>query len=172
MEKRQRTRLASLAVLVVVFGAGLLLGMAWDVGLNATPAADTVAEEVAEARGDEEREGSRDRERGEPLYRQVGELDPAQEAAIDSVVADYRRSMKELHEEFESEYEPALEELKAGYRARFEPRYSAIIEEARAAIQEVLTPQQAARYDSLVTDFDRRREERRREQDGPDHNPD
>jgi len=133
MNKLLRTRLTTVVVLIVVFGAGILLGMAADRSMVATPAAE--AARPAE---------SEDSARRGPLWEQVGPSD-AQKIVIDSIVAEYRTAMKALHAEF---------------NAAYDPRYRALLDETRAAIKGVLTPEQAHAYDSLVAERDRQHAER------------
>lgn len=133
MDRLLRTRLTTAVVLAVVFGSGVLLGFAVDRSLLATPA------ETA----------TRTRDEGEsprrvPMYEQVGP-DSAQKMVIDSIVQDYRGAMKGLHAEF---------------RAAYDTRYRALVDETRAAIKSVLTPEQAQAYDSLVAERNRQRAER------------
>jgi len=134
MGQTSRTRLVTALVLVAVFSSGLLLGLAADSGLVATPADEAVA--VATPEPDEERRV--------PMYEQVGP-DPTQSVLIDSIVVEHRARMDSLHEVF---------------RATYDPQYEAIVEETREAIKQVFTPEQAATYDSLTEERDRRRAER------------
>lgn len=133
MDKLLRTRLTTVAVLAVVFGSGVLLGIALDRSVVPTPAEDL-------ARTEEERP----EERRRPMYEQVGPSE-AQKIAIDSIVQEYRTAMRALHAEF---------------RAAYDPRYDALVRETRAAIKGVLTLEQAHAYDSLVAERDRLRAER------------
>jgi len=133
MNKLLRTRLTTVVVLIVVFGAGILLGMAADRSMAATPAAEAAR---PAASGDSGRRG--------PLWEQVGPSD-AQKIVIDSIVAEYRTAMRSLHAEF---------------NAAYDPRYRALLDETRAAIKGVLTPEQAHAYDSLVAERDRQHAER------------
>lgn len=134
MDKLLRTRLATAVVLLAVFGSGLLVGLAADRSLLATPADEAVATAEPEA----------PRERRVPMYEQVGP-DEAQKIVIDSIVSEYRVSMKSLHAEF---------------RAAYNPRYQALVDETRAAIKGVLTSEQAIAYDSLIAERERKRAER------------
>lgn len=136
MERMLRTRLITGIVLAVVFGAGVLLGLAVDRSLAAKPDA-----EVAEA-GRSREEPSQGRPHS--LWEQVDPTDQ-QKVLIDSIVGDYRSAMKALHAEF---------------RDAYNPRYEALLVEARKAIRGVLTSEQASQYDSLVAEFERRRAER------------
>jgi hypothetical protein len=120
-------------VLAVVFSAGILVGVAADRSVAAT-----TAEAVTPA------DSNVAPPRRIPMYEQVG-LDEAQKIVIDSIVAVYRADMKALHAEF---------------RAAYNPRYQALIDGVRASIKGVLTPEQAAEYDSLVAEYERKRAER------------
>ena len=133
MEKVRRIRLVTVLVLAAVFSAGLLVGVAADRSMAAAPA---VAEEVAGS--------SVTPARRVPMYEQVGP-DEAQKMLLDSIVDDYRSSMKQLHAEF---------------RAAYNPRYQALVDSTRASIKAVLTSEQANAYDSLVADLERKRAER------------
>ena len=132
MEKTLRTRLVTSMVLAVVFAAGLVVGFAADRSLAAEPAEEEVSTDSTAVA------------RRVPFYEQVGP-DEAQKVLIDSIVGEYRSSMKSLHAEF---------------RAAYNPRYQALVDGARASIKGVLTAEQAQAYDSLVADLERRRAER------------
>ena len=136
MERILRTRLLTGVVLAVVLGAGVLLGLALDRSLTTAPTA-----EVAEASSPQ---ATADQSPRHALYEQVGTT-AQQKVLIDSIVGEYRSAMKALHAEF---------------RAAYNPRYEALIAGARASIKEVLTPEQAVKYDSVVAEYERRRAER------------
>ena len=133
MEKTLRTRLTTALVLAAVFCAGLFTGVAAHRSVAATPA---VAETPADSNAAPARRV--------PMYEQVGP-DEAQKILIDSIVGEYRASMKTLHAEF---------------RAAYNPRYQALVDGTRTSIKGVLTPEQAQAYDSLVAEYERRRAER------------
>lgn len=157
MEERQRTRLASVGLLVLFFVTGALSGVALDRALGpGTPVAGDVG--PAEPEGEEERE----EERREPMYRQVGPLTGEQEARIAEVVERYRADRKELRDDFEAEFEPRYDSLRREVWERYESRYHAMIQQVREGIKEAMTADQRARYDSLIADYERRMEERRR----------
>jgi Spy/CpxP family protein refolding chaperone len=137
MDKVLRIRLTTVLVLAAVFLAGLVLGLAVDRSLIATPARE-------EARTEEE--GQPSQRRG-AMYEQVGPTE-AQKIVIDSIVDEYRTAMRALHAEF---------------RAAYDPRYAALLRETRAAIKGVLTPEQAHQYDSLVAARDSAAAERERQ---------
>jgi Spy/CpxP family protein refolding chaperone len=133
MEKTLRTRLVTALVLVAVFSAGLLVGVAADRSVVApTDQAGVPADSSAA------------QTRRVPMWEQVGPNE-AQKILIDSIVGEYRSSMKSLHAEF---------------RAAYNPRYQALIDGVRASIKAVLTPEQANAYDSLVAEYERERAER------------
>lgn len=144
MERLQRTRLLSAAVLALVLAAGVLLGLAIDVGRGDGSRPGAGREE--EARG--AAAGQR-REHRQPMYRQVGELTDSQEVRIEAVIGAQRDSMRVLQREF---------------RDAYNTRYWTIIGNTRDAIRDVLTPPQAEKYDSLLADYDRRRSERRKDE--------
>lgn len=146
MEGRLRTRLASVAVLLVVLAAGFVLGVAWErrgPSLRAEAASETVDGDERRARGREDRDRGRDDEKKKRrlIVDRVG-LRAAQEARVDSIVESHREQMRALHKEFRREYNP---------------RYWSLIQETRDAIRSVLDPEQRARYDSLLAEHDRKR---------------
>ena len=51
------------------------------------------------------------------------------------------------------------------FRSAYNPRYQALIQETREAIKEVFSEEQAAEYEALLNDFDRRRAERNEKED-------
>lgn len=140
MDKLLRIRLTTVVVLAAVFAAGLLLGLAVDRSLVATP-----ADEVGRTEGEEH-----PNERRHAVYEQVGPSE-AQKIVIDSIVDEYRTAMRALHAEF---------------RAAYDPRYEALVQESRAAIKGVLTPEQVHAYDSLIAERDSLAAERDRPRAG------
>ena len=136
MSQQTRTRLLTAGVLLTVFGAGLLLGYAADSTLTATPAAALVP--TGAVGSDDEAEEER-----VPMYRQVGP-DSVQSVVIDSIVQEHRDRIDALNRQFQGEYDP---------------QFRQIVEDTRAAIRDVFTPEQAARYQALTDERDRRRAE-------------
>jgi len=130
MSHGARTRLVTVFVLVAVFSSGLLLGLAADAGLVATPPTEVVMVDAED-----------DGEDRVPMYQQIGPT-PEQSVIIDSIVAEHRERMDSLH---------------AVFRANYDPQFRAIVEETREEIKRVFTPEQAARYDSLTQARDRER---------------
>jgi Spy/CpxP family protein refolding chaperone len=149
VEKSKRTRLLSGVILAVVFGAGTVLGLGLDARLDAR-APEPAAER--EEGGEEADRKDRDRrERRVPMYTKVGDLSPAQDSAIAEIVEAHRDSVRSLHREL---------------RDAYDSRYWDIVLSSRSAIRGVLTAEQAVRYDSLLAERDRRRQEREHDQ-GP-----
>ena len=142
MEHRSRTRLVTAVMLAVVFASGVLLGLAADSNLGAEPP------QIASANADgEERDGKRRRRTA--MHEQVGPSED-QKVVIDSILKDHRARMDALHGEFRSAYDP---------------RYQALIQDTRGAIKEVFSEEQAAEYQALLDDFDRRKVERNEKDD-------
>ena len=81
-----------------------------------------------------------DRGRRTRMYEQVGPSE-AQKTQIDSIVGQHRGDLRVLQRDFRDAYE-------------------ALIQQTRDAIKGVLTPEQAAQYDSLVAAYEKRRAER------------
>ncbi len=142
MEHRSRTRLVTAVMLVVVFASGVLLGIAADSNLGAEP--PQIASGNAAG---EERDGKR--RRRTRMYDQVGpSMD--QKISIDSIMKEHRARMNALHEEFNIAYNPL---------------YQAVIQDTRGAIKDVFSEEQAAEYQALLDDFDRRKAERNEKDD-------
>jgi hypothetical protein len=133
MERLQKTRLLSIAVLGVIFGSGLLLGLALDSRLDQTDDPPAVSEEQSSA---ESNEG-----KNVPLYHQVGTLTAQQNASIDSIMELQRESIRELKQDFDD------------FRDKYNSRMSRIAHGTREAIKGVLTEEQAIRYDSLLAEY-------------------
>jgi Spy/CpxP family protein refolding chaperone len=145
MEHSSRTRLVTALVLAAVFGAGVLLGLAADSNLGATPpevVADTPATE-----GDTE-----EPRRRRYTYDRVEPTD-GQRTLIDSIIVEHRASTNELDREMRAEY-------RGGFRV--------ILLETREAIKGVLTPEQATEYQRLLDENDARDRDERENRDGRD----
>jgi len=78
------------------------------------------------------------------MYEQVGPT-ADQSLLIDSIVTEHRSKMQSLQEQFRLDYNP---------------RYDALIDSTRESIKDVFTAEQAARYDSLIADWEERKAER------------
>jgi len=135
-------------MLAVVFVSGLLLGLAADSNLSAEPPAVV----ATASEGDEPEAEPRRRY----IYEQV-EPTPEQSALIDSMMNDYRESRESLEEE-----------LRKGYRelrSTYDPQYQGLVRDMRGAIKDVFSEEQAAEYQVLLDDFDRRRADRNENDD-------
>ena len=127
----------SVVILGVIFATGVSLGLALDRRFDRP-------EEVAAVSGEQaatESEGEGDGERRVPMYHQVGALTAEQDAKIDSIMEIRKESVRELRNDFDD------------FRDKYNARMWEISEGARVAIKGVLTPEQAARYDSLLAAY-------------------
>lgn len=138
MASQQRTKAMAGLLVAAVFAAGLVVGMAVDRNAVASPVPEST-EPVANA---EEAERT-------PLYAQVGP-DEDQKVLIDSIVVEFREEMKALRRE---------------WRLGYEGQRDALVASTRTAIKDVLTAEQAAQYDSLAAEYDRRLAEERAARD-------
>ncbi len=134
----RNTRAAAGGVLLVTLVAGFLLGLVWSrtSSAQAETGAPTAPAAVAAEEADEDR-GGETRRRG-LIVERVG-LSAEQQVQVDSIVGHSRTMMRQL-------------------RADYRTGYGELIESTRSSIKAVLTPEQAAEYDALLNDFDRRRE--------------
>jgi hypothetical protein len=148
----QRVRLATVGILALVLSAGFLLGAAWDRRLDAevVPAgADSVAASPAGPR-----EGGRI-----PIYTRVSPpLTSEQLAAAEEIVGHRRDGVRALMNEpvIDSLYD-GMKDAEKAFKNAYDPRFRALIDTSRAAIRDIMTPDQAAQYDSLLAENDRRR---------------
>ena len=149
-ESVQRTRLASGAILGLVLVAGFLLGMVWDRRLAAAPAA------VAAEEGRERDDG--DRRRRMSFYRVQPPLSEDQLAEAEAITARRRQAARDLFEEphIDSLYD-AMKRAEDEFENVYDPRLRALVDSSRAAIKQLMTPEQATNYDSILAEGDRRR---------------
>jgi Spy/CpxP family protein refolding chaperone len=131
MQALVNTKLAALAMMLVIFGAGIAVGMVVDRTLaQAAPEPTEVVEE-------EEEEGEeRERRRGYIIERL--DLTEDQRTRIEAMLAEYREQMKTFQEESSREYDR-------------------IVQETREALKSVLDEEQRATYEALLEERDRRR---------------
>ncbi len=149
MEHRSRTKLLTAAILAVVLGAGVMLGLVsvCETGDGSTQCVininnDLAAMPVEEATvSDADRGRVSERRRRTPMYEQVAPTE-AQLLLIDSVLEDQGQHMRSLHEEF---------------RTTYVPQYQALIQQTREAILEIFTEEQASEYRMLLQEFDESR---------------
>jgi hypothetical protein len=134
------TRVATLAILLLVFVAGLAVGVAVDrqvaAAADAPPPPPPVATERPAVPEEREERDDPPRERRMMIER-VG-LAPEQKLQVDSIV-DVMGSL--------------MSDLQKDYRKR----YWAVVDSTRASLRQTLTPEQAVMYDSLVAKNDQRR---------------
>jgi len=149
MEHRSRTKLLTAAILAVVLGAGVMLGLVsvcetgdgstqCVININSDLAAMPVEEAVV---SDADSGRMSERRRRTPMYEQVAPTE-AQLLLIDSVLEDQGQHMRSLHEEF---------------RTTYVPQYQALIQQTREAILEIFTEEQASEYRVLLQEFDESR---------------
>lgn len=107
------------------------------------------AERYALHRGGGDDAGSSDR-RGESTIERFAEdlgITAEQQALIDPILVETRERLSEVSD-------------------RVRPEWEAVVDSARARIEAVLTPEQAARYRALLEEQKERRESRSRQNDG------
>ena len=131
VRKMFRVKIVAGAALTLLFGSGIVVGMAWD---------QTASASTPEETRDETRSG-RSRERRPMIVEGVG-LTAPQKASVDSLVSFHRERMSALN-------------------AEFRPRYRAVIGDLREEIKGVLTDDQREMYDTLLAEHDARRRARR-----------
>ncbi len=127
-----KAKMVAGTALVLLFGSGVVVGLAWDRTVSAGTPEEVRTEE--ESRG---REGRR-----RMIVDNVG-LSALQKAEVDSLVVFHRQRMSDLDTEFR-------------------PRYRAVIHDLREEIKQVLTDDQRAQYEVLLAERDARRAKRRR----------
>ena len=131
-ESALKAKIVATTALILLFGSGVVVGLALDQTANAS-----TPEEVR-------RDSRSERERGRRrlIVENVG-LSTVQKAAVDSLVSVYRQGMSDLDREFQ-------------------PRYRTLIADLREEIKLVLTDDQRATYDVLLAEHDAERTARRR----------
>lgn len=172
LERGTRARITTVAVLLLVLGSGVVLGVALDRQLEARVASGQEFRRPAgrpgsdgRTRGMEPRSGDpsrgpgqpRDSIRGRPdLIVDLVGLSDVQKAQTDSIYWFYQGEMRALHEEFDATYSS---------------RYREIMSESREAMVGILSAEQRVVYDSLLVDWERRRQERRQDSVPPTGSP-
>jgi hypothetical protein len=152
IEQPQRVRLATVGILALVLGAGFLIGAAWDRRLDAETV--STASDSAAATPETPSGGGRI-----PIYMRVSPpLTAEQMAAAEEIVAHRQEAARSLLGEpgIDSLYK-RMKGAEKAFKGVYDPRFRALIDTSRAAIREVMTPEQAAQYDSLLAENDRRR---------------
>ena len=150
IESFQRTRLATVAILGLVLVAGFLLGMLWDRRLAADPAPVAVVQQEQRDDGDRGRRMS--------FYKVQPPLSEAQLAQAEAITARRRQAARDLFEEpsIDSLYDD-MKRAEDEFEAVYDPRLRALVDSSRAAIKQLMTPEQATNYDSILAEGDRRR---------------
>jgi hypothetical protein len=151
IENFQRTRLATVAILGLVMLAGFLLGMLWDRRLAAAPVPVVAAQEDAV-------DADADRRRRMSFYQVEPPLSEAQLAQAEAITARRRQAARDLFEEpaIDSLYD-AMKVAEDQFEAAYDPRFRALVDSSRVAIKQLMTPEQATNYDSILAEGDRRR---------------
>jgi hypothetical protein len=169
VERQQRARLTTVLVLALVFATGIVVGLAVDrTAFPETGDDGAMASGTAEGGASEESE----QEGRRPMYEQVGGLSADQQVLIDSIVEGHRAARQAITEGWRAEYEPLEREQEAWEEENVEPvrqkwraRLDSLVHSTRDALKDVMTEDQARRYDSLLADYEQRRETRRRERE-------
>jgi hypothetical protein len=134
-----RTKLVTAAVLVLVFGTGVLLGMAAD-----RAAGGAVAEASGSGtppEGGAALSGEGERRRRPPIYEKMNPT-PEQSVVIDSIMRAHREKMNQLHAEFRVA------------RDVYETSFDALVLETREAIAAVFPPEKRDEYRRLLAQRD------------------
>jgi hypothetical protein len=150
----QRAKLATVGILALVLGAGFLLGAAWNRRLDAetVPVAADTAPAATLLPGETGRR---------PMYTLVQPpLTPEQLAEVREIVARRREGVKLMLAEphIDSLYD-VMKDAEKKFKDVYDPRFRQLIDTSRGAIRELMSPEQAVQYDSLLADFDRKRRE-------------
>lgn len=127
-------KLVSVALLLLTLAVGFLGGLAWG---NGSPK-DGSGEQAESRRGNEgssSRGGRAGDGRRSAVIDRV-EMDEETRSQVNALIEHYRTEMRALDEEFQETYRP---------------RQRTLVREAREAIMAVLSPEQQAVYDSLLT---------------------
>lgn len=137
MQHDVRTRLTTAIILLVVFGSGVMLGLAADSNLSAeAPSSAARVEPGNDTESAPEESAETPQPERRYIYQQVGPNE-VQLSRIDSIVAELRARRDALDEE----YQTSRREL---------------VLETRDAIKAVLSPEQAAEYQRLLDEWDAR----------------
>lgn len=138
-EPGRRTKLMTAAVLTLVFGTGVLLGVAAD------RAAVSGVPEVSNGGPPPERAAAiqveGERRRRPPIYERMNPT-PEQSLVIDSIMRAHREKMNQLHAEFRVA------------RDVYETSFDALVLETREAIAAVFPPEKRDEYRRLLAQRD------------------
>jgi Spy/CpxP family protein refolding chaperone len=131
MPNALKAKMVAGTALVLLFGSGVVVGLAWDQAAGASTPREVRTD------GRSEREGGRRR----MIVDNVG-LSAVQKSTVDSLVVFHRHRMADLDKEFR-------------------PRYRAVIHDLLEDIKQVLTDEQRMQYNVLLAERDGARAERR-----------
>lgn len=160
MEKRQRTRLASVAVLALVFVTGGLLGVALD---RSATSRQVAAETPREREAPRDEDQPEERNRSPRMYEHVG-LSVELLRVADSLVREHQVARRQLHDEFRRDADSIV--AASGREDVYQEEADALLQELRGKIRALMTDEQAAKYSTLLEqEAERRRSERERSAD-------
>jgi hypothetical protein len=95
-----RVKIVAVAALVLFFGSGIVVGMAWDQTARASTPEETRDQTRSERRG------------RRPLIVEGVGLTAFQKASVDSLVSFHRKRMSDLNEEFRPRYSAVVADLR------------------------------------------------------------
>ena len=152
MENARRTRLATGGMVGLVLVAGFLLGVLWDRRMRAETLPTVEVSESSLGENDRRRQRRMSFSLIEPPLTEEGI------ARAEAIIARRREAVRALFEE------PLIDSLYSTMKAAegefedvYDPRFRALVDSARAEISQLMTPEQAINYDSILAESDRRR---------------
>lgn len=95
-----RVKIVAVAALVLFFGSGIVVGMAWDQTVSASTPEETRDQTRSERRG------------RRPLIVEGVGLTAFQKTSVDSLVSFHRKRMSDLNEEFRPRYSAVVADLR------------------------------------------------------------
>jgi hypothetical protein len=95
-----RVKIVAVAALVLFFGSGIVVGMAWDQTARASTPEETRDQTRSEGRG------------RRPLIVEGVGLTAFQKTSVDSLVSFHRKRMSDLNEEFRPRYSAVVADLR------------------------------------------------------------
>ena len=95
-----RVKIVAVAALVLFFGSGIVVGMAWDQTASASTPEETRDQTMSERRG------------RRPLIVEGVGLTAFQKTSVDSLVSFHRKRMSDLNEEFRPRYSAVVADLR------------------------------------------------------------
>ncbi len=127
-----KAKMVAASALILLFGSGVVVGLAWDQTANASTPEEVRGDERSETKG----------ARHPMIVDRVG-LSVVQKATVDSLVSFHRQRMSDLNTDFR-------------------PRYLAVIGDLRVEIRQLLTDDQRLTYDALLAEYEEEHAARRR----------